>query len=166
MDNIIAFFIQVLQPVQNQYDIQQKIREANTIHKSESFQRQSIVPKVRFRDQHLVDFESDRVIMESDSIEDEAFDVKDDKIAVNSERLLIESNDIDEVCERITASDINEEENNYAVDFHDEISIEKDLSIKKLNKEKIKNHITKKDKRLKTCCNYKKTDEYRRFLPR
>lgn len=51
------FICKVLQPVSNQYNITDKIKEANQeLYKGEKFQR-STQPKVRFRDHQLVDFE-------------------------------------------------------------------------------------------------------------
>jgi hypothetical protein len=115
-----------LQPVSNQYNITDKIKEANQeLYKGEKFQR-STQPKVRFRDHQLVDYEpeeGDEVSVElmerrssisihntngnNDIIvkikEEESSDdgyIEDEAIP-DGERIVVESIEIEEVCEQI-----------------------------------------------------------------
>lgn len=121
--------IQVLQPVSNQYNISEKIKEANQqLYKSEHPQRSQ--PKVRFRDHKLVDYEPEdgvdgieimerrrssssnrsfniKVVKDEESsddgyIDDEVFDTSVD------ERLIIETIEIEEVCEEIEVLELND----------------------------------------------------------
>lgn len=117
------FFYKVLQPVSNQYNITDKVKEANQeLYKGEKFQR-STQPKVRFRDHQLVDYEPEEgeevsvELMEKRSSisvhnandiivkikEEESSDdgyIEDEAIP-DGERIVVESIEIEEVCEQI-----------------------------------------------------------------
>lgn len=115
-----------MQPVSNQYNITDKIKEANQeLYKGEKFKR-STNPKVRFRDHQLVDYEpeeGDEVSVElmerrssisvhntsgnNDIVvkikEEESSDdgyIEDEAIQ-DGERIVVESIEIEEVCEQI-----------------------------------------------------------------
>jgi len=135
---------QVLQPVSNQYNISEKIKEANQqLYKSEHSQRSQ--PKVRFRDHQLVDYEPEDEngikIMErrrssqssnisftkkeeeesSDDgyIDDDVFDPSTD------ERLIIETIEIEEVCEEIEVLEISDNNNRaFENEFNESLDIE------------------------------------------
>ncbi|KAG5674306.1 hypothetical protein PVAND_004284 [Polypedilum vanderplanki] len=131
-----------LQPVSNQYNITEKIKEANQqLYKAESLQRSS-QPKVRFRDHQLVDYEP----ATDDEAEDDGTDImerrsnssnnskRDDESSDDGyiddetleascdERLIIEAIEIEEVSEQIeilqvtTSSSDNITEPNVAID--------------------------------------------------
>lgn len=168
-----------MQPVSNQYNITDKIKEANQeLYKGEKCQRSS-QPKVRFRDHQLVDYEpeEDEVsvelmekrssisilntistssnnndivvrIKEEESSDDGYIDEEDEAIP-DGERIVVESIEIEEVCEQIellemTVEDVlgddtstNDDETYTKEDFHQD-SIESVIvaanRIKKLRK--------------------------------
>lgn len=153
-----------MQPVSNQYNITDKIKEANhELYKGEQFQRSS-QPKVRFRDHQLVDFEPDDGSIEvmerrtsisinststitinnnvssasssvnviakikEESSDDGYIDEEDEAIP---DRVIVESIEIEEVCEQIEVLDAmtvdsieNDNENDEEIyskdDFHDD----------------------------------------------
>jgi hypothetical protein len=57
MIKFFLLFAAVLQPVPNQYNITEKIKEANQLLYKNEQQQRSSQPKVRFRDHQLVDYE-------------------------------------------------------------------------------------------------------------
>lgn len=203
----------VLQPVSNQYNITEKIKEANQqLYKAESVQRQSL-PKVRFKDHKLVDFEpeDDNELMEKVSnsskigkSDDESSDdgyIDDETVdtTVIEENCVSESLEIEDVCEQIEQFETSEshevepkdikEENNHenVADEPEGSELEKQCSdlyetkLSKLEKtSRKKTYGLKSSKvnpysdilvedqtvRSKTCCYYKKTDEYKQKLPK
>jgi hypothetical protein len=138
---LILFFEKVLQPVSNQYNITEKIKEANSqLYKVESVTRSS-QPKVRFRDHQLVDYEpedddvielmekrsnsSNSVKKEEESsddgyIDDEVLDVvpADDRVTT------VESIEFEEVCEQIEVLEMSAEVNVVNDAFESEASEE------------------------------------------
>lgn len=126
--------IKVLQPVSNQYNITEKIKEANQqLYKCEQSQRRSSHPKVRFRDHQLVDYEPEEGGDDDDDVdvveimerrksitiengkrkEEESSDdgYIDDEVlqdASTDERLIIETIEIEEVFEQIEVLDITD----------------------------------------------------------
>lgn len=128
------FISKVLQPVSNQYNITDKIKEANQeLYKGEQHQRSSH-PKVRFRDHQLVDFEPDEEsvelmerrasislstnssnitinsnipkIKEEESSDDGYIDEEDEAAVTDGgDRVIVESIEIEEVCEQIEILD-------------------------------------------------------------
>lgn len=150
-----------MQPVSNQYNITDKIKEANQeLYKGEQHQRSSH-PKVRFRDHQLVDFEPDEEsvelmerrasislstnssnhtinnssiskIKEEESSDDGYIDEEDEAIPDGGDRVIVESIEIEEVCEQIEILDamtvdivesdnVGGDEENYSKDeFHED----------------------------------------------
>lgn len=146
-----------MQPVSNQYNITDKIKEANQeLYKGEKFKR-TANPKVRFRDHQLVDYEpeeGDEVSVElmerrssisvhnttgnNDIVvkikEEESSDdgyIEDEAIP-DGERIVVESIEIEEVCEQIelletSIEDVKDDMSNNddetytkGMDFHDD----------------------------------------------
>lgn len=139
----------VLQPVSNQYNISDKIKEANQqLYRSEQLQRSQ--PKVRFRDHQLVDYEpedgSGIEIMERrrsssaggrnsfsgppikmvESLSDIDDGYIDDEILDMSadERLIIETIEIEEVCEEIEVLEVNDNNRDFVNDIHESLDNE------------------------------------------
>ncbi|XP_070495095.1 probable serine/threonine-protein kinase kinX [Chironomus tepperi] len=131
-----------LQPVSNQYNISDKIKEANQqLYKSEHSQRSQ--PKVRFRDHQLVDYEpedengikmmerrrSSQLSNISFKKEEESSDdgyIDDDVFDPSTEeRLIIETIEIEEVCEEIEVLDISDNNNRaFANGINESLDIE------------------------------------------
>ncbi|CRL01166.1 CLUMA_CG014469, isoform A [Clunio marinus] len=208
---MLVIHSQVLQPVSNQYNIIEKIKEANQeLYNGQLIQRQS-QPKVRFRDNKLVDFEPEDVMEVKQSDPNRKEDIEsDDDECIDDETLNItpiEENIVDEttieiedICERIDANEIEElevVESDLNKDFNDEDNIsdkdeETHLDVPSSESQKeIKCKVDKPKKKIfrptkvnpieeqivcddqngntssgKTCCQYKKTDEYKQKLPK
>lgn len=128
----------VLQPVSNQYNISDKIKEANQqLYVSESTVQRQSQPKVRFRDHKLVDYEPEDVheIMEKNTnakvINNREDDSSDDGYIddeVDATTSIEETVEIEDVCEQIEQDEEKENnekespnnENYSKEDFHEE----------------------------------------------
>lgn len=174
----------VLTPNVHQYNITEKIKQANSVlfSNDEASQRKHS-PKVKFRDHKLVDFESDAESMEiqSNVVEDE---VSDDGY---SEEIVHESIETEEVSEQqqletevIEEKEHVEEENYEKETFHEETEEklvencekpeepaekpEKKSTVFRVKSSKINPLET--ERRKKSCCDYKNADEYKEKLPK
>lgn len=124
----------VLQPT-NQYNITEKVKEANQqLYKGEAVQRQTVT-KVRFKD-HLVDYEpeDESEVMEKKENEnvgsvksEEEYSEEEEITDATVVMVETESIEIEEVCEQIELFDPVEkleddamEDENYSKDFEDE----------------------------------------------
>ena len=174
----------VLTPNVHQYNITEKIKQANSVlFSNDDASQRKHSPKVKFRDHKLVDFESDVESMEiqSNVVEDE---ISDDGY---SEEIVQESIETEEVLEPqqpeteiIDEKEHVEEENYEKETFHDETEEklvescekpeeppekpEKKSTVFRAKSSKISPLATERTK--KSCCDYKNADEYKEKLPK
>lgn len=128
------FFSTVLQPVSNQYNISEKIKEANQqLFVGESTVQRQSQPKVRFRDHKLVDYEPEDVneIMENTNpkvISNREDDSSDDGYIddeVDATTSIEEAVEIEDVCEQIEQDE--ERENNRKESMNNENYLKEDF---------------------------------------
>jgi hypothetical protein len=179
----------VLTPNVHQYNITEKIKEANSVLFSNENVQRKHSPKVKFRDHKLVDFEDDGESMEiqvqSSIVEDE---VSDDGY---SEEIVNESIEIEDVSEQVQQdeTEIEEEkepivEENYDKEaFHEEVEeipvencekpgtapekTQPKTTVFRPKSSKVNPTITESRlERRKTCCDFKNSDEYKEKLPK
>lgn len=184
-DNFFSFI--VLTPNIHQYNITEKIKEANSILFSETQPRQS-QPKVKFRDK-LVDYECESMENQPHAVVDEVSDDGYSEEIVDVTEKVDEAIEIEEVCEQIQQQfvenggndekELIEDESYDKESFHDEFEV--NLSEKpKESPEKPQKKTTFRPKssnkvnpmdvetrknRRKDCCSFKETDEYKKSLP-
>lgn len=133
----LLLFHTVLTPNAHQYNITEKIKEANSIlfSNENAVQRQS-QPKVKFRDHKLVDFEpedGDSMAETQSNVPDEVSDdgYSDEIVDVTEEKVIHESIEIEEVCEQvqqienveIDEKEPADDENYDRESFHDEVEV-------------------------------------------
>jgi hypothetical protein len=175
----------VLTPNVHQYNITEKIKEANSVLFSNENVQRKHSPKVKFRDHKLVDFEDDGESMEipaqSSIVEDE---VSDDGY---SEEIVNESIEIEDLSEQVQQQETEveeeqeqvEEENYEKESFHEEVdeipveNCEKPEALPELIQPKTTAFRPKSSKvnpvepeRRKACCDFKNSDEYKEKLPK
>lgn len=179
----------VLTPNVHQYNITDKIKEANSVLFSNENVQRKHSPKVKFRDHKLVDFEDDGESMEiqvqSSIVEDE---VSDDGY---SEEIVNESIEIEDLSEQVQQPETEievekeevEEENYEKESFHEEFdenpveNCEKPETSPEKSQPKPAVFRPKSSKvnptepetrieRRKTCCDFKNSDEYKEKLPK
>lgn len=129
----------VLTPNAHQYNITEKIKEANSIlfSNENAVQRQS-QPKVKFRDHKLVDFEpedGESMAETQSTVPDEVSDdgYSDEIVEVSEEKVIDETIEIEDVCEQVQqveAENVEIDEKESADDenydkesFHDEVEV-------------------------------------------
>lgn len=179
----------VLTPNVHQYNITEKIKEANSVLFSNENVQRKHSPKVKFRDHKLVDFEDEVESMEIPAqpsvVEDE---VSDDGY---SEEVVYESIEIEEVTEVVVTQEIEIEEEKKEVEEEsyekesfqeedDEIPVENcenpesapeivmpKASVMRPKSSKVSPTTPEcRLERRKTCCDFKNSDEYKEKLPK